>query len=79
MNKKKKGISLLVQIIFMCSLPMIILGLVTSLYASSVMKKGMQEEALGGLSNLCQSVLAAYEAIDSGDYYMEGDMLYKGA
>lgn len=78
MDKKKKGVSLLTQIIFMCSLPMIILGLVTALYASAVMKNGMQEEALGGLSDLCQSVSAAYDAIDSGDYYMIGEMLFKG-
>ncbi|MDE6750584.1 MAG: cache domain-containing protein [Lachnospiraceae bacterium] len=78
MNKKKKGVSLLFQIIFMCSLPMIILGLVTALYSSAVMKNGMQEEALSGLSDLCQSVSASYDAIDSGDYYMDGEMLYKG-
>lgn len=78
MNKKKKGIGLLAKIVFMCSLPMVILGLVIALYSSYVMKSGMQEEALLGLSNLCQSVSASYDAIDSGDYYMEGELLYKG-
>lgn len=78
MNKKKKGTSLSTKIVIMCSSPMVILGLVIALYSSYVMKKGMQEEALDGLRNLCQSVSASYDAIDSGDYYMEGELLYKG-
>lgn len=76
--KKKKGISLLAKIIAMCSLPMILLSLIIALYSSNVMMQGMQEEALGGLKNLCQSVSAAYDEIDAGDYRMEGEMLYKG-
>lgn len=38
----------------------------------------MQNEAFTGLANLCQAVSASYDALDAGDYYMEGDLLYKG-
>jgi len=38
----------------------------------------MKSEAFNGLKNLCQAVEAAYDAVDSGDYHMEGELLYKG-
>lgn len=64
--------------VLMCSLPMIILEVVITLYSMNSLQEGMQSEALDGLSNVCQSVAAAYEAVDSGDYRLEGDVLYKG-
>ncbi|MCM1088610.1 MAG: methyl-accepting chemotaxis protein [Muribaculaceae bacterium] len=78
MHEKKKGISILTKIILMCSLPMIILGTVIAFYSISVLMRGMQDEALTSLSYLCQSVSASYDAIDSGDYHMDGEKFYKG-
>ncbi|MCM1144331.1 MAG: methyl-accepting chemotaxis protein [Blautia sp.] len=78
MHEKKKGISVLTKIILMCSLPMIILGTVIAFYSISVLMHGMQDEALSALSYLCQSVSASYDAIDSGDYRMDGEKFYKG-
>ncbi len=77
-KKKKKGIGILPKMVLMCSLPMIILEVVITLYSMNALQDGMQSEALEGLSNVCQSVAAAYEAVDSGDYRLEGDVLYKG-
>ncbi|MCM1038501.1 MAG: methyl-accepting chemotaxis protein [Ruminococcus sp.] len=77
-QKKKKGIGLLAKIVLMCALPMIILDAVVTIYALNALRQGMQREAFTGLNNLCQSVSAAYDALDAGDYYMEGDLLYKG-
>ena len=79
MNKKKKGLSVLAKIILMCLLPMIILGAVITIYSVDALTKGMQSEALTSLSYLCQSVSASYDALDPGDYYMEGDKLFKGS
>ncbi|MCM1047561.1 MAG: methyl-accepting chemotaxis protein [Clostridiales bacterium] len=79
MENKRKGIGLLPKIIGICSLPMIVLGLVVALYSSNALKNGMQDEALTGLNNLCQSVAASYEAIaPGGDYWFDGETLYKG-
>lgn len=77
-NKKKKIAGVLAQILLMCSLPMIILSVIITLYSSKVLENGMQSEALNSLSYLCRSVAASYDALDPGDYYMDGDELYKG-
>lgn len=76
--KKKKGAGILMKLVMMCILPMLILVVIISLYSMNALRKGMQDEAFTGLNHLCQAVSAAYDAIDSGDYRMEGDMLYKG-
>ncbi len=76
--KKKKGVGILAKMVLMCALPMVILEVIITLYSLNSLKTGMQNEAFTGLANLCQAVSAAYDALDAGDYYMEGDLLYKG-
>lgn len=76
--KKKKGIGILAKLVLMCALPMIILEGIVTVYSMNALRKGMQEEAFLGLDQLCQSVGAAYAALDPGDYHLEGDLLYKG-
>lgn len=77
-KNKKRGMGILVKILLMCFLPMVLLGVIITVYSVNVLKAGMQGEALSALSYLCQSVSAAYDAIDPGDYRMDGDLLYKG-
>ncbi|MCM1253047.1 MAG: methyl-accepting chemotaxis protein [Clostridium sp.] len=77
-TKKKKGIGILLKLSMMCALPMLILVIITTFYSMKALNSGMQDEALAGLSQLCQSVASSYEALDAGDYRMEGDLLYKG-
>lgn len=78
METKKKGMGILFKLAMMCVLPMLIMVIILSLYAMSALRSGMEKEALEGLRLLCQSVSASYDAIDSGDYHLEGDLLYKG-
>ncbi|MCH5256300.1 MAG: cache domain-containing protein [Lachnospiraceae bacterium] len=78
MDNKKKGVSVLVKIVLMCCIPMIILGAVISFYSVNVLKTAMKDEALKSLNYLCQSVIAAYDEIDEGDYHLEGEDLFKG-
>lgn len=75
---KKKGLGILPKMVLMCSLPMIILEVVITAYSINALQDGMKLEAFNGLSDVCQSVAAAYEAIDTSDYRLEGDVLYKG-
>ena len=77
-RKRKKGLGILPKMVLMCSLPMVILEVVITVYAINALQDGMKTEALEGLSNVCQAVVSAYEAVDPGDYYLEGDVLYKG-
>lgn len=75
---KKKGLGILPKMVLMCSLPMIILEVIITLYSMNALQDGMKSEAFNGLNNLCQAVASAYDAVDFGDYRMEGELLYKG-
>ena len=77
-DKNKKGLGLLAKIVLMCCIPMIILGVVISVYAINVMKNALKDEAIRSLSYLCESVMAAYDGFAPGDYRLEGEDLYKG-
>ncbi|MCM1387083.1 MAG: methyl-accepting chemotaxis protein [Bacillus sp. (in: Bacteria)] len=77
-TNKKKGIGILLKLSMMCALPMLILVIITTFYSMRALNSGMQDEALTGLSQVCQAVASSYEALDAGDYRMEGDLLYKG-
>lgn len=76
--KDKKRLGVMAQLVMLCAIPMIIMVLVVTVYAIGKMRSMVQDTTMEGLENLCQSIYAAYEAIDSGDYRLEGDMLYKG-
>lgn len=76
--KKQNKLSVRAQLLMLCAIPMIIMIAVVTVYSINTMQKLTRESNLEGLENLCQSVYAAYDALDSGDYRMEGDVLYKG-
>lgn len=77
-TKKKSGMGILLKLAMMCVLPMLILVVIITIFAMKALRSGMEGEALEGLNLLCQAVSASYDAIDSGDYHLEGDLLYKG-
>ncbi len=76
--KDKKRLGVMAQLVMLCAIPMVIMVLVVTVYAISKMKTMVQNTTMEGLESLCQSVYAAYEAIDPGDYRLDGDTLYKG-
>lgn len=75
-NKKRLGV--MTQLVMLTAIPMIIMVLVISVYSIRRMRDLVQDSTMEGLENLCQSVYSAYDAIDSGDYRLEGEFLYKG-
>lgn len=77
-EKKKKGMGILAKLILVCALPMVILEVTITVYAMNALRSGMQDEAFTGLNGLCQAVASSYDALDPGDYHLEGDVLYKG-
>ena len=77
MNKQKK-LGIMAQLVMLCVIPMVIMVAAVTVYAISTMRGIAQETTMEGLQDLCQSVYAAYEALDPGDYWMDGDTLYKG-
>lgn len=76
--KKQKKLGIMAQLVMLCVLPMIIMVSCITVYAISTMRSMVHDTTMEGLQNLCQSVYAAYDALDTGAYRMEGDILYKG-
>lgn len=76
--KKQKKLSVMTQLVLLCAVPMVIMMAFVTVYSINTMRKMTHDATMEGLENLCQSVFAAYDALDSGVYRMEGDTLYKG-
>lgn len=76
--KNKKSMGIMTQLVMLCVLPMIIMVACITVYSINTMRSMVHDTTMEGLQNLCQSVFAAYDALDTGAYRMEGDSLYKG-
>lgn len=76
--KDKKRLGVMAQLVMLCAIPMVIMVLVITFYAINKMRAMVQDTTMEGLESLCQGVYAAYEAVDPGDYWLNGEMLYKG-
>lgn len=76
--KQQKKLGIMAQLVMLCVLPMVIMVACITVYAISTMRGMVHDTTMEGLQNLCQSVYAAYDALDSGAYRMEGDALFKG-
>ena len=76
--KKKTGI--ISKLLGMSLVPMVVMGLVITIFCIRSMRDMVKDEALTGLHLLCQSVMAAYEGFAPGDYALgdDGVTLYKG-
>lgn len=76
--KQQKKLGIMAQLVMLCVLPMVIMVTCITVYAINTMRAMVHDTTMEGLQNLCQSVFAAYDALDSGSYRMEGDVLFKG-
>ena len=77
-KKKKRGLGILAKLILVCALPVICADVILASYSINALQSGMKEKVMQGLSLLCQSVSASYDAIDPGEYSVKGYLLYKG-
>lgn len=76
--KKQKKLSVMAQLLRLCVIPLVIMVTFVTVYAIGTMRNMVHDATMDGLESLCRSVYAAYEALDPGEYRMEGDTLYKG-
>ena len=76
--KKQKKLGIMAQLVMLCVIPMVVMVAAITVYAISTIRDQVQEATMDGLEDLCQSVYAAYDALDPGAYWMDGDTLYKG-
>lgn len=77
--EKQKKLSVRTQLVLLCAIPMVIMVAAVTVYSISTMRKLTRDSSFEGLESLCQSVYAAYNALDSGDYWIVGDVLWKGS
>lgn len=76
--KKQKKLSVMAQLLMLCVIPLVIMVTFVTVYAIGTMRNMVHDATMDGLESFCRSVYAAYEALDPGEYRMEGDTLYKG-
>jgi len=76
--KKRKGISLVVKLVLLAVVPVLLTGGIVTIVGANSLKDGMGTEKLEALTAVAKSVQAAYEALDDGEYYLDGDNLMKG-
>ena len=76
--KKQKKLSVMAQLLMLCVIPLVIMVTFVTGYAIGTMRNMVHDATMDGLESLCRSVYAAYEALDPGEYRIEGDTLYKG-
>ncbi|MDE6213716.1 MAG: cache domain-containing protein [Lachnospiraceae bacterium] len=76
--KKQKKLGIMAQLVMLCVIPMVVMVASVTIYAIGTIRDQVQEATMDGLEDLCQSVYAAYDALDPGAYWMDGDTLYKG-
>ena len=76
--KKKKGLSLVIKLILLAVLPVLLTGGIVTVVGITSMEDGMGTTKLDDLAYIARSISAAYEALDAGEYYMDGDNLMKG-
>ena len=79
MQNKKVKLSLKWEIFGLTLIPLLILTVILTLYSVNSLKGSMKQESLLALEDVCHSLDAAYAAVDSGDYVMQGDDLMKGS
>ena len=76
--KKRKGLSLVIKLILLAVVPVLLTGVIVTLVGVNSLTDGMGTTKLEDLTSLARSVSAAYDALDEGDYYLNGDILMKG-
>lgn len=76
--KRRKGLSLVVKLILLAVVPVLLTGAIVTFVGVNSLTSGMGATKLEDLATLAQSVSAAYDTLDEGDYYLDGDNLMKG-
>lgn len=77
-NRKRSGLSIGVKLVLILVIPILCVVVILGVFATLALNSGMSSEVLTGLGDLAYSVKTAYTAVDDGEYYLEGNDLYKG-
>ena len=79
MEKEKRNISIIWKLMGMSVLPVVILGIILTVYGQSNLKKSLKKEIYEGLKSAALAVQGAYDAAGNGDFIMlESGNVIKG-
>ncbi len=79
MKTGKRKISIAMKLIGMSVLPVVILGIILTVYGQANLKKSMKNEIYEGLKSVALAVQGAYDAAGNGDFIMlESGNVIKG-
>lgn len=79
METERRKISIAMKLIGMSVLPVVILGIVLTVYGQANLKKSMKNEIYEGLKSVALAVQGAYDAAGNGDFIMlESGNVIKG-
>lgn len=76
--KKRKGFSLVAKLILIAVVPVLLTGGIVTYVGINALTTGMRTEKLDDLTTLAESIAAAYDVLDDGEYYLNGSNLMKG-
>ena len=65
-------------IISISAVPVLIVGIIVTIFASLTMRAGVEDQVFRGLKGIATSAQYALDALNSGDYSFDGQNLYKG-
>ena len=75
----KKRISIAMKLIGMSVLPVVLLGVILTIYGQANLRQGLKKEINGGLKSVALAVQGAYDAAGNGDFIMlESGNVIKG-
>ncbi len=75
-NNKRFGIKGV--IISISAVPVLIVGVIVTIFASLIIRDGVEDHVFRGLKGIATSTEYALDTMDSGDYSFDGQNLYKG-
>ncbi len=74
----KKRHSIVYTMLRIGVIPILLLGIVLTVYSQYSVREGMDYEMERALSGVAHNLLSTYNAIDGGEFNMKDDILYKG-
>ena len=77
-SKTSRRHSLVLTMIRIGVIPILLLGLGLTIYSQFSVREGMDYEMERALSGIAHNVLSTYNALDGGEFSMDGDELKKG-
>lgn len=78
LQNKKRGLKLKGKLLLISLSPLVALSLVIFLVSSSNFRNVINGEVVKGLEAVAVSMAETFSETDSGDWHLEGDLLYKG-